>query len=97
LRVARYFAFNQIVKHLRMITRDFAKANYMPASKAVRLQRNTLDQKFSPLRVGSITTRKLGNLKELLQKGGYRDFSWNLLPIPRLGANPTLKGASCAA
>src|ERR1700692_479252 len=34
---ATRFAFNQIVKHLRMVTRDFAKANYMPASKAVRL------------------------------------------------------------
>ena len=49
--------------------------------------------KFSPLRVGSITTRKLGNLKELLQKGGYRDFSRKILPLPRLAANPTLKSA----
>jgi hypothetical protein len=34
--------------------------------------------------------QKLGDLKELLQKGGYRDFSRNLLPLPRLAANPTL-------
>jgi hypothetical protein len=33
----------------------------------------------------------LGNLKELLQKGGYRDFSRKVIPLPRLAANPTLK------
>jgi hypothetical protein len=33
----------------------------------------------------------LGNLKELLQKGGYRDFSRKILPLPRLAAYPTLK------
>ena len=39
--------------------------------------------------------QKIGNLKELLQKGGYRDFSrkklsTKKLSLPRLAANPTL-------
>jgi hypothetical protein len=37
--------------------------------------------------------QKLGNLKELLQKGGYRDFSRKVIPLPRLAANPTLNKA----
>jgi hypothetical protein len=66
----------------------------MPASKAVRL--------LSTARYGSVRLQPEvvyfkkpgGNLKENLQKGGYRDFSRKILPLPRLAAYPTLTAQS---
>jgi hypothetical protein len=71
-------------------THDFAKVDYMPASKAVRLQSKQPWTKVQPVTGRLDYNQKIGNLKEVLQKGGYRDFSRKLLPVPRLAANPTL-------
>jgi hypothetical protein len=69
----------------------------MPASKAVRPQSNQPWTKVLPVTGRFDYNQKLGDLKELLQKGGYRDFSRKILPLPRLAAYPTLKGAISAA
>ena len=71
-------------------TRDREKANTMPASKAVRPQPKPPWTKIQPVTGRLDYNQKLGNLKELLQKGGYRDFSRKILPLPRLAAYPTL-------
>jgi len=55
-----YFASNQIFKDLRSGTRDLAKANSLPASKAVRT-------KLLAKRTRMTSSRNYGNLKELLQ------------------------------
>ena len=62
----------------------------MPASKAVRPQSNKPWTKILPVTGRFDYNQKLGDLKELLQKGGYRDFSRKILPLPRLAAYPTL-------
>ncbi|MGA3203712.1 MAG: hypothetical protein ABSF12_14600, partial [Bryobacteraceae bacterium] len=51
-------------------TRDFSKANTLPASKAVRPQLNSPRTKIQPVAGRFDYNQKLGNLKELLQKGG---------------------------
>src|SRR5580658_8697680 len=92
-RLAR-FTFNLIVKHLRMQSPILQRGITMPASKAVRL--------LSTARYGSVRLQPEvvyfkkpgGNLKENLQKGGYRDFSRKILPLPRLAAYPTLTAQS---
>ena len=92
----RRFAFNQIVKHLRIQSAILQRRITCRPRKPFGRDQNHPEPKFSPLRVGSITTRNYyfkkpgGNLKEVLQKGGYRDFSRKIIPLPRLAANPTL-------
>jgi|HubBroStandDraft_1064217.scaffolds.fasta_scaffold441650_1 hypothetical protein len=74
----RKFAFNQIVKHLRIepaITFPqkpavSQKRITKPASKAVRLRSNSPWTKILPVTGRFDYNQKLGNLKELLQKKG---------------------------
>lgn len=65
----RYFAFNQIVKHLRIQSAILWKTDRLPASKAVRPQPNAPWTKIQPVTGRFDYNQKLGNLKELLQKG----------------------------
>jgi len=77
-------------------TRDFSKANTLPASKAVRPQLNSPRTKIQPVAGRFDYNQKLGNLKELLQKGGLSGLQSGKtsllqeLPLPRLAAYPTL-------
>jgi hypothetical protein len=68
----------------------------MPASKAVRPQSNKPWTKILPVTGRFDYNQKLGDLKELLQKGGYRDFSRKIYYRTCLAAYPTLKGAFSA-
>jgi hypothetical protein len=61
--------------HCFTVARDLAKTDYMPASKAVRPQPKQPQAKIQPVTGRLNYNQKLGDLKELLQKGGYRDFS----------------------
>ena len=71
-------------------THDFAKADYNAGleSRSAGTSYPILDN--SATTRNRYTSKNRGNLKDLLQKGGYRDFSRKILPLPRLAANPTL-------
>jgi hypothetical protein len=84
------FASNQIVKHLRILSAILTKANPMPGLESRSAVKKPPWTKNQPVTGRLNYNQKLGNLKELLQKGGYRDFSRKVIPLPRLGANPTL-------
>jgi hypothetical protein len=94
----RYFAFNQIVKHLRIATRDrfstetcgFAKANCMPASKAVRPQSKHPRAKIQPGTGRFNYNQKIGRSERTSSERGLSGLQSEMLPVPRLAANPTL-------
>ena len=69
---------------------DFAKVNYMLGLESRSATTKPPWTKMQPVTGRFDYNQKLGNLKELLQKGGYRDFSRKVIPLPRLAANPTL-------
>jgi hypothetical protein len=82
------FAFNQIVKHLRIATLDFAKEDYMPASKAVRPQSISTQGQHQSVTGRFDYNQKIGGSERTASERGLSGLQSEILPLPRLAANP---------